>query len=77
MIEASITNFDGDFRKLLAGIEAFKDRFNQIPGMKATIVAMPLNIESSATLRAGMSKSDKPSRDARFVLKLVSTVAGT
>jgi|GEM_PF-467864 len=77
VIEASITNFDGDFRKLLAGIEAFKDRFNQIPGMKATIVTMPLNIESSATLRAGMSKSDKPSRDARFVLKLVSTVAGT
>jgi hypothetical protein len=27
--------------------------------MKATIVTMPLNIESSATLRAGMSKSDK------------------
>ena len=77
VIEASITNFDGDFRKLLAGIEAFKDRCNQIPGMKATIVTMPLNIESSATLRAGMSKSDKPSRDARFVLKLVSTVAGT
>lgn len=77
VMELAITPFEGDFRKLLKDIESFKSRLNQIPGVKATVVTLPLNIDSSATLRAGSSKSGKETRDARFAIKVVSTVVGT
>ena len=77
VIEADVISFDGDIRKLLADIEAFNNHVNQIPGIKSTVVTLPLSLESTANLRAVVSKEGAKSHEARFVLKVVRTVAGT
>lgn len=77
VIEFAMISFDGDFRKLLSEIEVFKNRFNEIPNIKATIVTLPLNLDTTATLKSGAKKDTVDAREARFVIKVVSTVVGT
>ncbi len=72
IVEAAITQFDGDFRKVLADVDRFNQAVNAVPGIKSIILTMPLDVRAEAGLIAG--KSELGASEARFVLKLIRTV---
>jgi hypothetical protein len=71
IIDAAITPFDGDFRATLAEVERVKTRLNAVPGFKASIESMPLDVRSTANINATGKRVGAGSPEARFVVKVV------
>ena len=72
--EASISSFDGDYRKAIKDINVFIARLNQMPDVAATMIVDPLDVRISASITSSDAPQAITRPDARFVLKLVRTV---
>jgi hypothetical protein len=76
MLNLSIKPFNGDIRQTLAEIERFVKRLSSMPGYKANIVKMPVDIGSQAQLKV-IDRTNVNAVAAPFVVKLVKQVPDT
>jgi hypothetical protein len=76
VIDASITPFDGNFRETLAEVQRFSNALARIPGIKASIEAMPLDTNTTASLTATGKRTGPAPFEARFVIRVVRKVPG-
>lgn len=77
IIDASISPFDGDYRKAAEDINALATRISEIPGVKATVIALPLDVRSSSGITLAGAPQTGVRPDAHFVLRLVRNVKAT
>lgn len=75
IIEAAISPFDGRFRDALVEIDRFVDRLNQMPTVKATLVATPLDTSTDSAILASGAEQ-KTVAEARFAVKVVRSMEG-
>lgn len=75
MIDAAIKPFDGNFRATLDEVARFATRLNTVPGLKARVEQLPLDVGPAARLEATGRRSGKPP-EARFVIRIVRDVGG-
>ncbi len=71
IVEGAVTQFDGDYRAALAKIDRLIARMNELPGVKASALTLPLDIRPTARLRADAKAGDVS--EVRFALKLAFT----
>lgn len=71
IVEASISPFDGDYRRAIKDVHALTARVSEIPGVTATVLVEPLDVRSSSTITLAGTAQVGPRPDAHFVLKLV------
>jgi hypothetical protein len=70
ILEAEITNFQGDYRDALSAIEKLQKTLNAFPGAQTKILSLPVNITPTATLN-GHVGNDMQMPQARFAIKIV------
>ena len=75
VIEATITPFSGDFRKANAEISRFVEAINQSKSLKASVISMPLDTQTNATIQGGIDDKQSTTNEARFTIR-VARVAG-
>jgi hypothetical protein len=75
MIDAAITPFEGNFRATLDEVTRFANRLNTMPGLKARVEQLPLDVGPTARLDATGRRSGRPP-EARFVIRVVRDVGG-
>lgn len=68
IVEGAHTQFRGDYRGALSRIDRLIARLNEIPGVKADALTLPLDIKPTAVLRAIAKAED--TNEVRFALKL-------
>ena len=71
VIDASISSFSDDYRKVLADIERFVTAVKKNPGLQASILASPLDIGPAATIRANLSERTSEPVEVRFAVRIV------
>ncbi len=71
IVEASIKPFAGNFRKAIADIDKFVDAINMRSGMKASVVAMPLDTKSNTTIQGTLDDKKAEVSEARFLIRIV------
>jgi hypothetical protein len=76
MLDLTIQPFDGDIRTTLAEIERFITRMGKIPGYKASIAMLPVDVGASASLKV-IDRADAKATAAAFSVKLVKQVPDT
>jgi hypothetical protein len=76
MLDLAIKPFDGDIRQTLAEIERFVKRLDSMPGYKANVVKMPVDIGPQAQLKV-IDRATVNATAAQFSVKLVKQVPDT
>ena len=74
IVEATISPFNGDYRKAINDINIFIARINQMPGVTASMLVEPLDVGTNTTITATDIVQTTRQPDARFVLKLVRSM---
>lgn len=70
VVEAELQPFDQNYRAALAEIERFSDALKTIPGAQVTILSLPVDVTSSATL-TGRTTAQQQAARAHFAVKLL------
>lgn len=71
IVDAAATGFRGDYRDAISKIERLTERLNQAPNMKAEVVKLPLDVKSTAILRAtSTAAATSEASEVRFTLKI-------
>ncbi len=76
IIDAAVSPFDGNFRNALAEVERFAARLNTLPGLRATVLRRPLDVQSTASISA-TGKRSGTDPETRFVVRVMQRVGGT
>ncbi len=76
MLDLSIKPFGGDIRQTLVEIERFVKRLDSMPGYKANVVKMPVDIGPEAQLKV-IDRAAVNATAAQFSVKLVKQVPDT
>ncbi len=70
VIEGTIVPFSGDFREAIAEVNRFCDRLNKVPGFKANVVTLPIDVQPAAKI-TGTSDQARGAGDAVFAIRVV------
>ena len=71
IVDAAATGFRGDYRDAISKIERLAERLSKAPNMKAEVIKLPLDVKSTAILRATSSAAaTSEASEVRFTLKI-------
>jgi hypothetical protein len=70
VVEAAIAPFAGDFRDAILEINKLVDKLNTTPGLKASVITLPIDTSTGATIHAGGAAQQADLGEARFAIKV-------